>query len=121
MFLNPPVDPVCFSTSWLVGAHALSLVRAVVSLYIFVSIIAKLSYYSVHTPIDDGQDFSYFTSLTFWGLGFYFAVAALHAGTYWWTGRPALARWGAVLQALHSILYSTIAVYPLLVTSECPA
>jgi hypothetical protein len=120
MFLNPPVDPVRFSTSWLVKARALALVRGVVSLYVFASIIAKLSYYSVHEPANDGKDSSYFTSLTFWGLGFYFAVGALHAGTYWWTGRPALASWGAVPQALHSIFYSTIAVYPLLVTSKRP-
>jgi hypothetical protein len=118
MFLNPPVDPVRFSTSWLVNAPTLFLIRAIISLYVFVSIITKLSYYSVHELANDGKDFSYFTSLTFWGLAFYFAVSALHAITYWWSGRPALARWGVVLQALHSILYSTITVYPLIVTSK---
>jgi cytochrome bd-type quinol oxidase subunit 2 len=119
MFLNPTVDPVRFSTSWLVKAHTLSLIRALIALYVFASIITKLSYYSVHEPANDGQDFSYFTSLTFWALGFYFAVSALHAATYWWTGKPALASWGIVLQALHSIFYTTIAVYPLIVTSKC--
>jgi hypothetical protein len=118
MFLNPPVDPVRFSTSWLVKAKTLFCVRAIISLYIFTSIITKLSYYSVNDPVDDGQDFSYFTSLTFWGLAFYFAVAALHSGSYWYTGTPALAKWGAVLQALHSIYYSTITVYPPIVTSK---
>jgi len=116
MFLNPAVDPIRFSTSWLVKANTLFLLRAIISLYIFASIIAKLSYYGANEPTKTGPDFSYFTSITFWGLAFYFAFAALHSATYWRTGSPALARWQVVLRALHSIFYSTITVYPILVT-----
>jgi len=117
MFLNPPFDPNRFSTSWLFKANLLTIIRGIISLYIFSSIIAKLSYYAAtNEKILDGQDFSYFTSLTFWGLAFYFAFAALHSWTYWRSGTPALARWGSVLGQLHSILYSTIVVFPFIVT-----
>jgi hypothetical protein len=120
MFLNPPVDPVRFSTSWAIRANILAFIRALFSLYIFASIIAKLSYYAATNERDlDGQDFSYFTSLTFWGLAFYFAVAAFHSFTYWHSGTPALARFPIVLQQFHSIYYSTIVVYPFIVTSMC--
>ena len=118
MFLNPPVDPVRFSTSWLIKANLLASIRALFSLYIFASIITKLAYYSAHNEkYLDGRDFSYFTSLTFWGLAFYFAVAAFHSWTYWRSGTPALARFPVVLKQLHSIYYSTIVVFPFIVTS----
>jgi cytochrome bd-type quinol oxidase subunit 2 len=118
MFLNPPVDPIRFSSSWLFKTSHFFIIRAIISLYIFVSIIAKLAYYGAHHEQNlDEQDFSYFTSITFWALAFYFAVAAYHTFTYSRTGTPALARWPAVLRQLHSIFYSTIVVYPFVVTS----
>jgi hypothetical protein len=120
MFLNPPVDAIRFSSSWLFKTPHLFIIRAIISLYIFLSIIAKLAYYSTHhEKIEDEHDFSYFTSITFWGLAFYFAVAAFHTFTYFCSGTPLLARWPAVLRQLHSIFYSTIVVYPFIVTSTC--
>jgi hypothetical protein len=118
MFLNPAVDTVRFSTSWLIKANVLAAIRAVISLYIFVTIITILAIDGKKSPKLAGYEFSYFTSLTYWGLGFYFAFAAFHSFTYWRTGRPALERWPAVLRQLHSIFYSTIAVFPYIVTSE---
>ena len=118
MFLNPPVDPVRFSTSWAFRANHLTFIRALISVYVFASIIAKLSYYAAtNQRILDGRDFSYFTSLTFWGLAFYFAFAAFHSWTYWHSGTPALARFPVVLRQLHSIYYTTIVVFPFIVTS----
>ena len=60
--------------------------------------------------------FSYFTSLTYWGLGFYFLVAAIHTFTYARSGVPLLDRLPRPLQALHSAFYTTIVVYPFIVT-----
>jgi cytochrome bd-type quinol oxidase subunit 2 len=113
--LNPVMDPVRFSTSWLFKANVLCGIRALISLYIFTSIFTILG---LRSHLEDRQYFSYFTSLTFWGLAFYFAVAAFHSGTYWRSGKPALAGWPVVLQQLHGIYYTTITVYPYLVTSK---
>ena len=121
MFLNPQVDPVRFSTSWLFTARTLFFIRALLSLYAFTVNITSEIYYAAHDhdPAESGQQFSYFTILTYWGLAFYFAFAAFHAATYWFChGRPALASWGAVLMQLHSIFYSTIVVFPFVVTSK---
>jgi hypothetical protein len=118
MFLNPPVDTIRFSTSWLFKANVLAAIRGVISLYIFTSIITILSIDSRDNPTEVGHYFSYFTSLTFWGLAFYFAFAALHSFTYWRTGRPALDGWPVVLKQLHSIYYSTITVFPYIVTGQ---
>lgn len=62
------------------------------------------------------NQFSYFTSLTYWGLGFYFLVAAIHTFTYARSGVPLLDRLPRPLQALHSAFYTTIVVYPFIVT-----
>lgn len=119
MFLNPPVEPIRFaSASILFAPIGLAIVRTLFSFYIFVAIITKLSYYAAqHENSLDGQDFSYFTSLTYWGLGFYFAFASLHTWSFARTGVPLIQRWPAVLKQLHSILYTTIVVFPFIVTS----
>jgi hypothetical protein len=62
------------------------------------------------------NQFSYFTSLTYWGLGFYFLVAAIHTFTYARTGVALLDRFPRPLQALHSAFYTTVIVYPFVVT-----
>lgn len=62
------------------------------------------------------MSFSYFTSLTFWGLGFYFLAAAFHTFTYASSGVALLDKFPRPLQALHSALYTTIIVYPFVVT-----
>jgi cytochrome bd-type quinol oxidase subunit 2 len=120
MFLNPAADPVRFATSWLFNAHHLAMIRALFSLYAFTTIIISLIWYATadDEPKLAGEEFSYFTIISYWGLAFYFAFAAFHSTTYWLRGRPALASWGTVLIQLHSILYSTIVVYPFIVTSK---
>ncbi|RYP60560.1 hypothetical protein DL771_010477 [Monosporascus sp. 5C6A] len=63
--------------------------------------------------------FSFFTVLTYWGIAFYLLVAAVHTATYARnaTSRgPLLARFPRPLQALHSLFYTTVTTYPLLVT-----
>lgn len=61
-------------------------------------------------------EFSYFTVLTYWGLLFYFLIAAAHTLTYALTTRPLLDRFPRPLQALHSLYYTTVVTYPFLVT-----
>lgn len=62
------------------------------------------------------SEFSYFTVLTYWGLGFYFLFSSLHTLTYCLTGSPLLARWPRFLQTLHRFYYTTICIMPVIVT-----
>ncbi|ELQ36574.1 hypothetical protein OOU_Y34scaffold00654g30 [Pyricularia oryzae Y34] len=77
---------------------------------------------SIGTQVALGQsadataEFSYFTVLTYWGIAFYLLVSAVHTATYAATGRPLLARFPRSLQALHSLYYTTVSVYPFIVT-----
>jgi hypothetical protein len=110
-----PFDAVRFSTSWLVSPVILFSLRVLFSLFIFTSIFTILG---IDTAIEAHHYFSYFTGLTFWGLGFYFAFSALHTGSYWLTGRPFLGKWPKALQIAHSMYYSTITTFPFIVTSK---
>jgi len=111
-----PLDPLRFSTSWLLPPSVLFFLRALFSLYIFVSIFTILGIDAEDDPSEARHYFSYFTSLTFWGLAFYFLFASIHTGSYWLSGRPLLARWPKALQILHSMYYSTVTTFPYLVT-----
>ncbi|TID17093.1 hypothetical protein E2P81_ATG09648 [Venturia nashicola] len=111
---SEPFDAVRFSSSWLFSPLVLCILRANFSAYIFACII---TIFILDAPTgESGYFFSYFTDLTFCGLAFYFAFAALHSGSYARTGTPLLARWPRFLQILHSIFYSTITIFPFLVT-----
>lgn len=88
-----------------------SRVRCLQSLYSFITSFVVLGY-------NGGRSFSYFTILSWWGLSFYLTFAALHT---WWllrTGTPLLNRWPRPLQALHSLLFTTIVTFPFIVTSK---
>lgn len=113
-----PLDTVRFTTSWLLPPSLLFIVRALISLYLFTSVFTTLGLLSERDPSTAEHYFSYFTSLTYFGLAFYFLFAAIHTATYWLTGNPLLARWPKFLQTMHSIYYSTITTYPFLVTSK---
>ena len=60
--------------------------------------------------------FSYFTDITYLALTFYFIFAAGHTLWYARTGRSPLNRWYRPFQLAHSILFSTIITYPIIVT-----
>lgn len=137
MFANPQSRSILrFVSSWCISPIALASIRALIAVYIFASIFAKLG---TESPFEAGLDFSYFTSLTFWGLAFYFAVASAHGFSYASARKrsdrevrsqdgfggtmseehlPWLARWPKWLQSLHSFFYTTIVVFPFIVTSE---
>ena len=63
------------------------------------------------------SEFSYFTLITYYALGFYFIVSAVHTFTYAATARPLLDRFPRPLQALHYLFFATIVVFPFITTS----
>ncbi|KAJ5245689.1 hypothetical protein N7489_005785 [Penicillium chrysogenum] len=117
------VDPITddehhFETSWILPPAILACLRGLISLYIFVTIFIFWGWYGTH---DDrasiGHSFSYFTWLSYWGIGFYMLFAAIHAACYARTGHSFLLdRWPRAFRVLHSLLYVTVTTYPFLVT-----
>ncbi|ORX95699.1 hypothetical protein BCR34DRAFT_607871 [Clohesyomyces aquaticus] len=106
-----------YATSWLLSPGVLFGLRAFLSLYAFTTIFAIFGYNSSHGLSENSRhSFSFFTNLTYWGLAFYYAFAALHTGSYWLRGQPLLAGWPRSLQMAHAMFYSTIVVYPWIVT-----
>ncbi|OQE28709.1 hypothetical protein PENSTE_c003G04074 [Penicillium steckii] len=117
------VDPVRddlhhYETSWLLPPSLLATLRALISTYIFLSIFFIWGWDGTHGNRDAiGQSFSFFTWLTYWGLAFYTLFAAIHTACYAYSGRSLLFnRWPRALRALHGLLYTTITVFPPLVT-----
>lgn len=108
-----------FETSWLLPPSILAAIRITLSLYAFVTIFTIFGWNGAHNLSEESEHtFSYFTHLTYWGLAFYTLFAALHTTIYVITGKSNLSRWPHILQVAHSIFYSTITVYPWIVTSE---
>ncbi|RDA82813.1 hypothetical protein CP532_1367 [Ophiocordyceps camponoti-leonardi (nom. inval.)] len=62
------------------------------------------------------RSFSYFTVLSYWGLAFYFLFASVHTFSYARTRQPLLLRFPRPLQALHALFYSSVVVFPFIVT-----
>ncbi|KAJ2892029.1 hypothetical protein MKZ38_010418 [Zalerion maritima] len=115
-----------FETSWCIPPYALAIIRGSFSLYIFTTLLFIIGWECAHDdPNDDtlngcsgaGDNFSYFTTLTYWGLAFYFAFSAVHTFTYARYGKPLLERWPRALKAMHSCFYTTITTYPFIVTA----
>lgn len=113
-------DPTSrYVTSWLLPPGALFALRAIFSLYAFTTIFFIFGWNGSHGDSEDSRhSFSYFTHLTYWGLAFYYAFSAMHTAAYWLKGISFLARWPKALQIAHSMFYSTIVVYPWLVTGK---
>lgn len=109
-----------YETSWILPPWLLFAIRLLIGLYILVTRFFIIGWSCTHES-EGGctsvvNSFSFFTVLTFWGLGFYFIVAAIHTGTYAFRGRPLLDSFPRILQALHGLYYTTICTMPLLVT-----
>lgn len=117
---NSPFDPTHrFSTSWLVSPYVLFALRTVFSLYSFVFLFCSIGVKVDARYPDWALDtLTFLPYLSHWGLAIYFAVSALHTFSHARWGKPFLARWPKTLQQLHSLLYSTIVVFPPLVTSK---
>lgn len=101
-----------FTTSWALGPLILAIIRLVFSLYAF---LVTFITFGVQ-PAGAGRSFSFFTSLTYWGIAFYTLVAGTHTLIYALRGRCWLDDWPRALQALHALFYTTIITFPFLVT-----
>ncbi|KAL1903164.1 hypothetical protein Sste5346_000449 [Sporothrix stenoceras] len=117
-----PWDPSHrFVTSWLLRPAVLAFLRGLFGIYILVTLIVVIIYDCRNLDLGGcaaaGDTFSYFTVLTYWGLAFYFIVAAIHTATYARTGSALLDRFPRFLQQAHGLFYSTITVYPFIVTA----
>jgi hypothetical protein len=107
-----------FETSWLLPPTILAALRGLIALYIFTTIFFIWGWDGTHNNTAAiGQSFSYFTWLTYWGLGFYHLFAAIHTACYARTGRSVLfEKWPRACRVLHGWLYATITTFPFLVT-----
>jgi hypothetical protein len=106
-----------FLTSWLLPPIFLAILRAFIAIYAFTTIFFIFAWQGTHglADVNDGE-FSYFTSLTFWGIAFYFLFSAIHTVLYARRGSAPLDHWPRPLQALHSLFYTTVVTFPFLVT-----
>ncbi|KAI1375417.1 hypothetical protein F4677DRAFT_137304 [Hypoxylon crocopeplum] len=90
------------------------------SLYAFTTLLIDIGYQCAHEELGGCQasrdGFSFFTTLTYWGIAFYLLVAAAHTFSYARTGTPLLSRFPRPLQALHALYYSSVTSLPFLVT-----
>ncbi|KAK5191597.1 hypothetical protein LTR99_003574 [Exophiala xenobiotica] len=112
-----PTDIRPFTTSWLLPPLALSLLRLLFFTYCLATQLTNWIYDGVHSSAHlIGQEFSYFTNLTYWGILFYSLVAGVHTLTYTLKGGSWLETWPRPLRALHSFFYTTIVTLPFLVT-----
>lgn len=123
-----------FVTSHFVSPLILACIRAVLCVYSFTTIIVSYSWLASNTAtigLKDvnigsykiqqseaaiGQSFSFFTYLTFWGLGFYFMISSIHTFMFAFKQRTWLHSWPRGLQLMHSLYYSCVTSMPFLVT-----
>lgn len=107
-----------YTTSWILPPLLLASCRIIFAIYIFTTIFFIFGWNGAHRhPEQSRYSFSFFTSLGYWGLGFYFLFSSLHTFSYARTGKSWLQGWPAALQVAHTIFYTTIATFPILVTA----
>ncbi|KAM5449927.1 hypothetical protein MaudCBS49596_004689 [Microsporum audouinii] len=119
MGADPSQDRLhAFETSWLFSPFVLGCIRALLSLYSFTTIFFIFGWQGTHgQSVNSRRSFSYFTNLSYWGIAFYLLVAAIHSFVYSRTGRSVFfEKTPRFLRALHSLLYTTVVVFPFVVT-----
>ena len=116
--VSKPFDPSNrFTTSIILPPLAIGLLRLAFSLYAFVTIFFILAWNCTHGRAYRSRHwFSYFTNLTYFGLAFYFLFAGLHSLSYAFAGKSWLNSWPKSLQAAHTVFYTTVVVFPPIVT-----
>ncbi|EER29404.1 hypothetical protein D8B26_008114 [Coccidioides posadasii str. Silveira] len=109
--------PFAFETSWFFPPLVFGIVRIVISVYSLVTILVIYGWSATHGQTSNiARWFSYFTNLSFVGVAAYFLVAGIHSFCYAARGRSVLfEKWPRFLRSLHSLLYTTVTVFPLLV------
>lgn len=106
-----------FVTSWLLPPSLLAAYRLLFALFDWATIITIFIWDGINDPDEIARDFSYFTALTWWGLTTYLTISGLHTLVYSSKGYSWLHRsWPRPLQVLHSLFYTTIVVFPFIVT-----
>ncbi|KAH7412117.1 hypothetical protein DE146DRAFT_603124 [Phaeosphaeria sp. MPI-PUGE-AT-0046c] len=123
-----------FVRSHFVSPLVLAVVRAVLCIYSFTTMItcyAWLAHRTATIKLKDvnigsytiqqsdaaiGQSFSFFTYLTFWSLGSYFLISSIHTFVYFFHQRTWLHTWPRLLQLAHSMYYTSVTSFPFLVT-----
>ncbi|PGG98244.1 hypothetical protein GX51_06892 [Blastomyces parvus] len=108
-----------FETSWLFRPLVFGILRLTIFFYcLLATIIAFSILIAKGEGILDLRSFSYFTSLSFVGVTFYFLVAGIHTLLYARRGRSVLFdKWPRWLRALHSLFYTTIVCFPFVVVA----
>ncbi|KAI5816986.1 hypothetical protein BZA77DRAFT_292966 [Pyronema omphalodes] len=113
--LTPNFDFTRLTTSYILPPLVLGIIRLLIGLYAIATNIFKLIL--TNSPHSRERHWSYFTNITYWSLGFYFLFTAYHTLVYNAKGTVPLKRWGRPLQTAHLVLWTTVVVYPLLVTA----
>jgi len=111
-----------FVTSYILPPWWLACIRLLLALYTLVVSVVSLVWEAKETDSTVDSYFSYFTNLSYIGLCAYFFASGvqtfayaknLNQGKDW---EYPLQRWPRILRYLHSLLFSTIVTFPLLVT-----
>lgn len=105
-----------FVTSWLLTPLWLANYRAAFALFGWADLISSWVWDGINDPGQIGPQFSYFTNLTWWGITCYMSIAAIHTFVYSKKGYTWLDRWWRPLQVLHTLFYTTVVVFPFIVT-----
>lgn len=115
---SQPFDPTHrYTTSWILPPIVLASLRIILAIYAFTTTFFILAWNGTHAPQDlNRRYFSYFTSLTYWGIAFYFLFSSLHTFRYTLTGTSWLQRWPVMLQVAHAVFHTSIVTFPVLVT-----
>lgn len=110
--VSAPFDPACrLVTSPFFSPRTLGTLRLLFAVYSLVTTITVL----VFEPVGF---FSYFTDLSYIGLVAYFWASSIQTIVFVLRGQKAypLQKWPRILQLLHVLLYTTITIFPIIVT-----
>ncbi|KAG2338771.1 hypothetical protein BDR05DRAFT_978006 [Suillus weaverae] len=110
--VSAPFDPACrLVTSPFLSPRSLGTLRLLFAVYSLVTTITVL----VFEPVGF---FSYFTDLSYVGLVAYFWASSIQTIVFVLRGQKAypLQKWPRILQLLHVLLYTTITIFPIIVT-----
>ncbi|OJA13740.1 hypothetical protein AZE42_01548 [Rhizopogon vesiculosus] len=113
-----PFDPACkLVTSPFFSPLVLGALRLLLAVYSLITTITVLVFESVR--YHDASGFlSYFTDLSYIGLVAYFWASSIQTIAFALRGQKThpLQSWPRILQFLHVLLYTTITVFPIIVT-----
>ncbi|KAG0699529.1 hypothetical protein DFH29DRAFT_46115 [Suillus ampliporus] len=116
--VSSPFDPACrLVTSPFFSPLVLGALRLLLAVYSLVTTITVLVFESVRYH-DSNSFLTYFTDLSYIGLVAYFWASSTQTIVFALRGQKAypLQSWPRILQLLHVFLYTTITVFPIIVT-----